>query len=94
MKKKKVISNKIERKLGFANGWSVEEERYKSLCDEVAEDILKYITRKTKTSIIKDISEFNEERYGHCKDSCESQEYDAINNLIKELNSENKPKTK
>jgi len=50
---------------------------------------------ETKNSIIKNISEFNEKKYGHCKDSCESQEYDAINNLIKELNGAYlKPKTK
>jgi len=53
------------------------------------------IRKSEKELIIKKIKEHNEEKYGHCKDSCESQEYDAIKFLIEKLNtSENKPKTK
>jgi hypothetical protein len=35
--------------------------------------------------VIEKIKEYNEEKHGHCKDSCESEEYDAINDLIKFL---------
>jgi len=39
----------------------------------------------TKKLIIREIQRYNEKKYGHCKDSCESQEYDAINFMLKEL---------
>ena len=61
-------------------------------CGEPVETKLYYAIKETEKSIIKNIRKFNKEKYEHCKDSCESQEYDAINNLIKELNSKTKPK--
>ena len=81
MKMKKEIKNKVRQI----------QHKY---CGEPVETKLYHAIKETEKSIIKNIQEFNEETYGHCKDSCESQEYDAINNLIEELNSENKPKTK
>ena len=41
--------------------------------------------KDTKKLIIREIQRYNEKKYGHCKDSCESQEYDAINFMLKEL---------
>ena len=38
-----------------------------------------------KEEILKEIEDYNEKRHGHCKNSCESEEYDAINNLLKNL---------
>ena len=53
METKKMISNKIESKLGFTNGWAVDRDRYKFLCDEVAEEITNYIDRKLNSARFK-----------------------------------------
>ena len=53
METKKMISNKIESKLGFTNGWAVDRDRYKFLCDEVAEEITNYINRKLNSARFK-----------------------------------------
>ena len=41
---KKLIARKIKRKLGFTNGWSIDNEKYTELCNEVSEDIYKTIS--------------------------------------------------
>jgi len=40
MELKKLIARRIERKLGFTNGWSVEPEKYTMMCEELADEIL------------------------------------------------------
>ena len=63
-------------------------------CGESVETKLYWAIKKEEESIIKKIKEYNEKTYGHCKDSCERQEYDAINSIIEKLNSQTKLITK
>jgi hypothetical protein len=40
MKLQKRIQRKIEKKLGFTNGWAIDKERYSKLCDELSKEII------------------------------------------------------
>ena len=61
MELKKIISRKINRKLSFSNGWSIDDERYNKLCDEVSDEIIKAVNKKLNKDGIgfkKDIKKF------------------------------------
>lgn len=40
MKLTKLIARRIEKKLGYTNGWAIDSDKYTKLCEEVAEEIL------------------------------------------------------
>lgn len=38
-----------------------------------------------RREVLEEVKEMNESRYGHMKDTCESQEYDAVSRILKDL---------
>lgn len=42
----KKIARMIERKLSFSNGWKVDDVRYYQLCHELAEEIIRTVSKE------------------------------------------------
>lgn len=84
LKEIKSCNNKLEKTNPI--GLTKEQAEYTNLCleDSNLDSKLKQ-HEETKKEIINKIDEYNEKIYGHMKDSCESQEYDAIEKLKKEV---------
>ena len=47
----KKIARKIERELGFTNGWSIENGKYTEICRNVSADVIKMVDNHRKKQL-------------------------------------------
>jgi len=60
MLSKKQIADKIETKLGYTNGWRIDDDKYRKLCLELANEIVGQIEPQVIPKFMETIEEWEE----------------------------------